>query len=234
MIDTERYNRQIILPEIGIEGQKRLAAASVVIIGLGGLGAPVATYLTGAGIGRIGLCDSDTVSLSNLQRQVLYTSDDIGESKVKIAKKRLTAMNPELVVDTYPEGLNPCNAADIIARYDLIIDCCDNFATRYLIDDTCSELGKTWIYGSIGAFMGQVSVMNGISGTRYLDLYPDRDSLCARPRIVAGVLGAVPGVTGAVQASEAIKTIAGFGETLDGKLLSINLLTLQTDIIKFK
>lgn len=233
MNSDERYARQIMLLEIGAEGQNRLARSAVLIVGLGGLGSPAATYLACAGVGRLGLCDSDTVSLSNLQRQVLYTSAQVGQQKTDVARQRLTAMVPELVADLHPDGLTEDNAGEIIAGYDIVVDCCDNFATRYLIDDTCASLGKPWVYGSIGAFHGQVAVMNGRAGVRYATLFPDRQNLCSRPRATAGVLGPVPGVVGAIQAIEALKLLAGFGRPLDGRLMSLDLLTMQTEIIDF-
>ena len=232
-MNNERYARQLILPEIGPEGQKRLATASVLIVGLGGLGAPVATYLAGAGVGRIGLCDPDTVSLSNLQRQTLYTEAETGLPKTDCARKRLAAMSAHTVLDTYPLGLQPENAREIIRQYDIVTDCCDNFATRYLIDEACAAEGKPWVYGSIGAFGGQLAVMNGSRQLRYTSLYPDRDALAAKPAASAGVLGAVPGVVGALQANEAIKMICGFGDTLDGRLFTIDLKTLETNIFEF-
>lgn len=232
-MDSIRYARQLQLAEIGEAGQQKLARASVLIVGLGGLGAPVATYLVGAGIGRIGLCDPDVVSLSNLQRQVLYTEDEVGLPKTACAACRLSAISGHTVIEQYPDGLTACNADAIIGAYDIVVDCCDNFRTRYLIDDVCAAVGKPWVYGSIGAFHGQVAVMNGPSGLRYSTLYPDRAELEARPAASGGVLGVVPGVIGAIEAGEVIKLIAGFGEPLDGRLFTINLKTLQTDIIEF-
>ncbi len=232
-IDLRRYSRQTMLAEIGEEGQRRLLASSVLIVGLGGLGAAVATYLTGAGVGRIGLCDPDRVSLSNLQRQVLYTEQQIGMPKVEEAARRLGSQSSSTRFDLHPDGLTEENGETLAAGYDLLVDCTDNFATRYLIDDICHRLGKPWVYGSIGEFRGQVAVMNHLNGRRYTDLYPDRDALCALPRKTAGVIGAVPGVIGAMEASEALKLLAGFGDPLDGKLFSIDLLTLSTSIIEF-
>lgn len=229
-----RYSRQTMLAEIGPEGQEKLSRASVLIVGLGGLGAPVATYLTGAGVGRIGLCDPDTVSLTNLQRQVLYTEESVGQPKAEVARTRLQAMSGHTEFEVLTEGLTPENAADVIGGYDLVVDCTDNFVTRYLIDDTCAALGKPWVHGAIGEFYGQVAVMNAASGCRYSDLYPDRGRLCGLPRKVAGVLGTVPGVIGAIEASEAIKLLVGFGEPLDGKLLTINLLNLQSEILTIR
>lgn len=232
-IDLRRYSRQTMLAEIGEEGQRRLLSSSVLIIGLGGLGAAVATYLTGAGVGHIGLCDPDRVSLSNLQRQVLYTEQQIGMPKVEEAARRLGAQSSSTRFDLHSDGLTEENGETLAAGYDLLVDCTDNFSTRYLIDDICRKLGKPWVYGSIGEFRGQVAVMNHLNGRRYADLYPDREALCALPRKTAGVIGAVPGVIGAIEASEALKLLAGFGDTLDGRLFSIDLLTLSSSIIEF-
>lgn len=232
-IDLARYSRQTMLPGIGEEGQRKLLASSVLIVGLGGLGAAVATYLTGAGVGRIGLCDSDRVSLSNLQRQVLYTESQVGSLKVEEASRRLQSQSAHTRFDLYPDGLTEENGETLASGYDLVTDCTDNFATRYLIDDICARLGKPWVYGSIGEFRGQLAVMNYHSGRRYSDLYPDREALCSLPRRVAGVIGAVPGVIGALEASEAIKLLTGVGQPLDGRLFAIDLLTLSTSIIEF-
>ncbi|HIY14884.1 HesA/MoeB/ThiF family protein [Alistipes sp. An66] len=233
MDPRERYARQTMLPEIGPEGQRRLAASSVLLVGVGGLGSPAALYLTGAGVGRLGLADPDTVSESNLQRQVLYTESQIGRPKPAAARERLAALSSSTRFDLHPEGLTAENARELVAAYDLVVECCDNFATRYLLDEACAEVGRPWVYGSIGAFHGQVSLFNGRTGRRYTELYPDREALCALPRSTAGVLGTVPGVIGAIEASEAIKWIAGFGEPLEGKLFTIDLKTLQTETIEF-
>lgn len=233
MGSNERYSRQSMLAEIGEEGQKRIAASSVLIIGLGGLGAPVATYLTGAGVGRIGLCDPDTVSESNLQRQVLYTALQLGRPKAECACERLRDMSPHTRFDIHACGFTQKNAMEMAADYDIVVDCCDNFATRYLIDDVCATLCKTWIYGSIGEFRGQVAVMNGNARRRYIHLYPEREALCSRPARINGVLGPVPGVVGAMEASEALKVITGVGEPLDGRLFTIDLLSLQTCLLDF-
>ena len=233
MDPRERYARQTMLPEIGPEGQRRLDASSVLLVGVGGLGSPAALYLTGAGVGRLGLADPDTVSESNLQRQVLYTESQIGRPKPAAARERLAALSSSTRFDLHPEGLTAENARELVAAYDLVVECCDNFATRYLLDEACAEVGRPWVYGSIGAFHGQVSLFNGRTGRRYTELYPDREALCALPRSTAGVLGTVPGVIGAIEASEAIKWIAGFGEPLEGKLFTIDLKTLQTETIEF-
>lgn len=232
-MNDERYARQTALPEIGPTGQAMIERGSVLIVGLGGLGAPAATYLTGAGVGRIGLCDPDTVSLSNLQRQVLYTEAEVGQPKVDCAARRLAAISGHTVFEKYPQGLTPENAREIIGAYDIVVDCCDNFATRYLIDDVCAELGKVWVYGSIGAFTGQAAVMNGAHGLRYSYLYPDREELEGQPAASGGVLGIVPGVIGAIEAGEALKLLGQFGEPLDGKLYVIDLKTLNTNILQF-
>lgn len=230
---NQRYSRQIALHEIKEEGQARLMQSSALIVGLGGLGSAVATYLTGAGIGHIGLCDSDTVSLSNLQRQVLYTEAEVGRPKAEMARRRLSAQSSPTRFSVYPDGLTDCNAIRIAAAFDILVDCTDNYATRYLIDDICLKLGKPWVYGSIGEFSGQVAVMNHHSQRRYADLYPDREALCSLPRRTAGVIGSVPGVIGSIQATEVLKILGGFGTPLDGKLLTLDLLTMETNILDF-
>ena len=232
-MSSERYARQTMLPEIGPAGQLRLHDAAVLIVGLGGLGSAAAPYLVGAGIGRIGLADPDTVSESNLPRQILYTEAQLGEPKVAAARQRLAALCSATRFDCYPEGITAENAAQIIPAYDLVIDCCDNYPTRYLIDDCCAACGKPWIYGSIGEFCGQASVMNYRRQSRYAALYPDREALCALPRSSSGVLGPLPGIIGAIEAAEAIKLLSGAGESLDGRLFTIDLKTLQTNIFDF-
>lgn len=219
-----------MLPEIGIEGQRRLRQASVLIVGLGGLGCPAAMYLAGAGTGRIGLCDADTVSLSNLQRQTLYSTADTGLAKTEAAYRRLSALDPGIRFDLHPQGLTPTNAEAVIQDYDIVVDCCDNHATRYLIDDTCKRLGKPWVYGSIGAFEGMVSTFTP-GGVRYRDIFPDSDELAARPPSSGGVIGAVPGIIGAIEAAEAVKLICGFGDTLEGRLLTADIKTMTFNTI---
>ncbi|MDE7409736.1 MAG: HesA/MoeB/ThiF family protein [Muribaculaceae bacterium] len=227
----ERYSRQIMLPEIGVEGQERLLKASVLIVGLGGLGSPVALYLTGAGIGRIGLCDSDIVSISNLQRQILYSEQSEGWPKADSAYQRLSGLSSATSFDIWKDGLTPENAEDIISGYDLVVDCTDNHAVRYLIDDICLKLDKTWIYGAIEGLEGRISTF-GRNGFRYTDLYPDREMLSAIPKAYGGVIGPVPGIIGSLQASEAIKLICGFGKTLIGKLLIFNLKDITLKILE--
>lgn len=220
----------MMLPEIGEEGQQRLAGSKVLIVGLGGLGCPVSLYLTGAGVGNIGLCDSDTVSASNLQRQTLYGEEMVGELKVRAARRRLSSLSSSVSFELFPDGLTSDNAAEIISQYDLIVDCCDNHSTRYLLDDVCHALGKPWIFASIGAFDGIVSTFLP-GGTRYADLFPEREILGNQPPASGGVIGAVPGIIGSIEAAEAIKLICGFGETLSGRLLMANIKSMTFNII---
>lgn len=226
--ETARYNRQILLDEIGEDGQLRLKQARVLIVGVGGLGSPIALYLTGAGVGTLGLIDDDTVSESNLQRQVLYSEPEIGLSKAEQAGKRLQALNSQVHIETYSERLTADNAEAIIGGYDLVVDGCDNFATRYLINDTCVRMGKVYIYGAIRAFDGQVSVFNYQGGPDYRRLFPDEEEMYAMPHPPKGVLGVTPGLIGCAEANEALKIIVGYGEVLSGKLWQINLKTMET------
>lgn len=225
---NERYNRQLILSEIGEEGQARLQQARVLIVGVGGLGSPIALYLAGAGVGIIGLIDDDVVSESNLQRQVLYNETEVGLSKAEKAREHLQALNSHIRIEAYPERLTTENAETIISRYDLILDGCDNFATRYLINDTCVRLGKVYIYGAIRAFDGQVSVFNYQGGPDYRRLFPDEEEMYRMPHPPKGVLGVTPGLIGCAEANEALKIIIGYGEVLSGKLWQIDLKTLET------
>lgn len=230
MNDNERYSRQTMLPCIGDEGQRKLLKARVAVIGLGGLGAPAATYLAGAGIGTLVLVDADTVSLSNLQRQVLYSEKEIGMSKAECAARRLNALNSTVATVPFARRLTEQNGEDILHGCDVVVDCTDNYEARYTIDSLCRKLGIPWVYGSIGEFSGQVSIFGYKSGTRYTDLYPDRDALCSLPHSVRGVLGAVPGVIGAIQANEVVKLIAGCEDILDGRLFTIDLMSMETNI----
>lgn len=226
-----RYDRQLILPEIGEEGQRKLAQSKVLIVGVGGLGSPISLYLTGAGVGTIGLVDDDVVSITNLQRQVLYSEPELGMKKAKCAAKRLTALNGDVKVIPYSTRLTERNAKELISQYDIVIDGCDNFATRYLINDCCLESGKVYVYGAIGGFEGQVSVFNYQGNTNYRTLYPDEKEMTEMPVPLKGVLGVTPAVVGSVEANEAIKVICGFGDILAGKLWTIDLRTMQTNII---
>lgn len=227
----ERYNRQIILPELGEEGQQRIQRAKVLIVGVGGLGSPVSLYLTGAGVGTIGLMDDDVVSISNLQRQILYSEAEVGMPKAIQAKKRLEALNSSIQINAYPNRLTTENAAGIISQYDIVVDGCDNFATRYLINDTCVQLGKIYVYGAIRAFDGQVSVFNYQGGKTYRDLFPDEQEMLSMPAPPKGVLGVTPGLVGCAEANEVVKIICGYGDVLSGKLWQIDLKTLESYLI---
>lgn len=229
--NMDRYNRHHILKEIGIEGQESLKKSSVLIVGVGGLGSPIALYLVAAGVGRVGLIDDDNVSLSNLQRQVIYSESEVGQSKVECAKRRLNALNSETIIDTYNSRLSSDNADNIVCNYDIVIDGCDNYETRYLINDTCVKLGKPYIYGAIGEFSGQVSVFNYMGGKTYRDLYPDEEQLCSMPRATIGVIGSIPGLIGTIQATEAIKIITNCGVILSNKLYIIDMLRMNNHII---
>ena len=225
-----RYDRQMILPEIGEEGQKKLLDAKVLIVGVGGLGSPIALYLAGAGVGCIGLVDDDVVSISNLQRQVLYSEKELGKSKAICAAERLSALNSEIKIQPYSTRLTGDNAFDIIGDYDMVVDGCDNFATRYLINDICIEQGKPYIYGAICGFEGQVSVFNfGKRKKSYRDLYPDEEEMKRMPPPPKGVMGITPAVVGSIEATEVLKVIGGFGDVLAGELWTIDLCTLQSN-----
>ncbi len=228
----ERYSRQILLSEIGEEGQALFSNARVLVVGLGGLGSPVCTYLVGAGVGTVGLCDRDAVSLSNLHRQTLYCPDEECLPKVKCAFQRLKSFSPGTDLPLYPDGITEVNALDIIEKYDIVVDCTDNFKTRYTIDDACTKLGKPWVHASIEAFYGYVVLLNGERGVRYRDIFPDREELFDK-KANKGVFGPLPGIIGSIQASEVLKWVGGFGECLDGKLMSFDAKTLKSNIIEF-
>ena len=227
---TERYIRHINLKQIGETGQKKLQQSSVLIVGVGGLGSPISLYLTAAGLGRIGLIDFDTVSLSNLQRQILYTENDLGKPKVEIAYNKLKALNSELKIDIYNFKLTVDNAEEIISNYDIIVDGCDNFDTRYCIDDICNKLEKPYVYGSIGEFKGQVSVFNYKGSKSYRDLFPENYSV---NNDLPGVMGVTPGITGTIQAAEVIKIITESGEVLRNKLLIIDILSMKQILLDY-
>lgn len=228
----ERYLRHTMLGEIGEQGQQRLLEASVLIVGVGGLGSPIALYLAAAGVGRIGLVDADVVSRSNLQRQVLYKESEVGRKKVESARRRLEELNSTVQVETYDMMFDEATAADLVSRYDIVVDGCDNLATRYLIDRCCEELGRPYVYGSIGEFHGQASLFNYEGGMRYRDLYPDEQELLSMPRTVTGVVGVLPGIIGCIEAAEVIKIVTGCGETLRNRLYTIDLLTMQSNLLE--
>ena len=234
-MDKNRYNRQIILPEIGIEGQQKLLNARVLVIGAGGLGCPILQYLVAAGVGNIGIIDADVVSISNLHRQILYIVADVGKQKVSVAKAHLLNQNPAIKIDAYPVMLHTSNALEIFRPYDFVIDGSDNFATRYLVNDACVILKKVFVSGSIFKFEGQISVFNYQNGPTYRCLYPEPPTAGSVPNCSEiGVIGALAGIIGTMQAAEAIKIITGAGEVLSGKLLLFDMLTMRSQIIKFK
>ena len=218
--EMRRYSRHLIMPEVGIDGQRRLKAASVLCIGAGGLGSPAALYLAAAGVGRLGIVDFDAVDFSNLHRQILHGTPDVGRPKLQSARDRLTAINPEIRIDTYETTLSSANALDLFRDYDVILDGTDNFPTRYLVNDACVLLGKPNAYGSIFRFEGQASVFGAPGGPCYRCLYPEPPPPGLVPSCAeGGVLGVLPGVVGTIQATEAIKLILGVGRPLVGRLL---------------
>jgi molybdopterin/thiamine biosynthesis adenylyltransferase/rhodanese-related sulfurtransferase len=221
--EYERYSRHIILPEVGLEGQKRLKAASVLCIGTGGLGSPLLLYLAAAGVGRIGIVDFDIVDSSNLQRQIIHGIDWVGKPKINSAKNRIAQINPNCQVDLYETSLNSQNALEILKPYDVIVDGTDNFPTRYLTNDACVLLDKPNVYGSIFRFEGQATVFNYEGGPNYRDLYPEPPPPGMVPSCAeGGVLGVLPGIIGTIQATETIKIILGAPNTLSGRLLLFN------------
>ncbi|BAU66770.1 UBA/THIF-type NAD/FAD binding protein [Stanieria sp. NIES-3757] len=221
--DYQRYSRHIILPEVGLEGQKRLKAASVLCIGTGGLGSPLLLYLAAAGIGRIGIVDFDTVDHSNLQRQIIHGTSWVGKPKIESAKQRILEINPYCQIDLYQTAITSANALDIFAPYDVIVDGTDNFPTRYLTNDACVLLNKPNVYGSIFRFEGQATVFNYQDGPNYRDLYPEPPPPGMVPSCAeGGVLGVLPGIIGTIQATETIKIILGAENTLSGRLLLYN------------
>ncbi len=228
-----RYNRQKILPEIGEAGQKKIAKASVLCIGAGGLGCPALLYLAAAGVGRIGIVDFDTVDESNLQRQVLFTTDQIGQNKAIAAQERLTALNPDIKIQAYPEALNAENAESFFTPYDVIIDGTDNFAAKFLINDAAVKTTKPFIYGSILGFDGQVAAFNVAGGPCYRCLFPEPPKGHIPNCAEAGVIGAVAGMIGTTQAMEAIKIIVGHESfaPLNGKLWTIDMHSMDNKVL---
>ncbi len=230
-----RYSRHLLIPEVGLEGQRKLKASSVLVIGTGGLGSPVALYLAAAGIGRIGLVDYDVVDFSNLQRQVIHGTSGIGELKVESARRRMLDLNPDIQVEVYNEPFTSANAMQIAESYDLIIDGTDNFPTRYLTNDLCVLTGKPNVYGSIYRFDGQVSVFDARRGPCYRCLFPEPPPPGLVPSCAeGGVLGVLPGTIGTLQATEAIKVLLGIGEPLIGRLLLYNALDMSFEFVKLR
>tara|TARA_R110002049_G_scaffold50370_3_gene143039 strand:+ start:67002 stop:68183 length:1182 start_codon:yes stop_codon:yes gene_type:complete len=226
--EIKRYARHLTLPEVGVEGQSKLKAASVLIVGAGGLGSPTAMYLAAAGVGRLGLVDFDQVEYSNLHRQIIHASENVGRSKVDSAAEMLSSVNPLIQVDRYPHALTSNNAMQIVAGYDIVIDGTDNFSTRYLVNDVCVLLKKPNCYGSIFRFEGQASVFGYGNGPCYRCLYPQPPAAGTVPSCAeGGVLGVLPGLVGTIQATEAIKLILGIGDSLDGRLLLIDAMDMK-------
>ncbi|HSZ24424.1 MAG TPA: molybdopterin-synthase adenylyltransferase MoeB [Cytophagaceae bacterium] len=232
--ELKRYNRHIILSEIGLEGQEKLKNASVFVIGAGGLGCSLLLYLTAAGVGRIGIADFDVVDETNLQRQILYTTEDIGLSKAEQAKKRLQLLNPFVKVEAYKIKIDRYNVLDLLKEYAIVVDGSDNFATRYLINDACVICDKPLVFGSIFKFEGQVSVFNYQGGPTYRCLYPEPPKEGEVPNCSEiGVIGVLPGIVGTIQANEVIKIITGIGEILKGKLLMFDALSMLFTTVSF-
>ena len=233
--ETARYSRHLQLPEIGATGQQKLKTAKVLVVGCGGLGCPVLQYLAAAGVGTLGLLDFDTVDESNLQRQVLYGTADVGRPKAAVAAEKLGAQNPFISLQTHEVLLTAANVLGLFAGYDLVVDCSDNFATRYLVNDACVVLGLPLVFGAIFKFEGQVSVFNHHSGPTYRCLYPQPPAPGEAPNCAqVGVLGVLPGLVGTLQAAEALKIILGLGTVLSGRLLLVDALGMQFQTIRFR
>ena len=230
-----RYKRHILLPEVGVEGQKKLLEAKVLMLGAGGLGSPAALYLAAAGVGTIGIVDMDDVDASNLQRQILHNIDRIGDRKVDSAKKTLTMLNPDVNVVTYDTRLSAENIMDIIAGYDVIVDGADNFPSRYVLNDASVKLGIPVVHGSIFRFEGMVSVFHPLEGPTYRDMVPEPPPAELAPSCAeAGVLGVLPGIVGSIQALETIKVILGLGEPLIGRILSVDTTEMEFRVFNLR
>lgn len=230
--EETRYHRQMIIPEVGAEGQEKLKKASVAVIGAGGLGSPVLLYLAAAGIGRLGIVDADEVITSNLQRQILYVTADVTRQKAVAAAERIRQLNPHTEVLAFPVRFTVENAAEILSGFDIAVDCTDNYATRYLLSDTTRTMGIPMVYGAVSQFMGQVSVFNYHQGPSYRDLYPEEihrkgDAGPAEQ----GVIGVLPGIIGSFQACEVIKIITRAGDICSGRLIQVDAINLRTEII---
>ena len=230
-----RYGRHLILPEVGAEGQRRLKQARVLLVGAGGLGSPAALYLAAAGVGHLGLCEFDTVDRSNLQRQVLYGTRDVGRSKVEAARERLADLNPNVHVEPHAVRLDRANALELVQAHDLVVDGTDNFATRYLVNDACVLAGRPNVYASIFRFEGQASIFATADGPCYRCLHPEPPPPGLVPSCAeGGVLGVLPGLLGLVQATEALKLILGIGEPLIGRLLLVDALSMRFQSMKLR
>ena len=233
--EIERYSRHLIMPEVGMEGQLKLKQAKVLCIGTGGLGAPLGLYLAAAGVGRIGLVDFDRVDDSNLQRQILFSTRDVGRPKIEAAADRLHGLNPEIQIDTFDTHLSSENALEILKDYDIIVDGTDNFPTRYLVNDACVLLKKRNVYGSIFRFEGQATIFGDPEGPCYRCLYPEPPPPGLVPSCAeGGVLGVLPGIVGAIQAAETLKLIIGKGDSLVGRLLLFDALAMRFRELKLR
>ncbi|UKM64423.1 HesA/MoeB/ThiF family protein [Flavobacteriaceae bacterium GSB9] len=230
---TNRYNRHIILSEIGEAGQNKISNAKVLVVGAGGLGCPILQYLAAAGVGTLGIIDFDVVETSNLQRQILFGNATLGQNKALAAKQRLEDLNPEISITAYAEQLTYQNAVGLFKNYDIIVDGSDNFETRYLVNDACVITNKPLVFGAIFKFEGQLSVFNYSNGPSYRCLFPSAPKKGSVPNCSEiGVLGVLPGIIGSMQANEALKIILGIGHPLSGKLLCYNALTAQSHVLK--
>jgi sulfur-carrier protein adenylyltransferase/sulfurtransferase len=233
--EIQRYSRHLIMPEVGMDGQLKLKQAKVLCIGTGGLGAPLGLYLAAAGVGRIGLVDFDTVDSTNLQRQILFSTSDVGRPKIAAAADRLRGLNPDIQIDTFETRLTSDNALDLFKDYDIIVDGTDNFPTRYLVNDACILLGKQNVYGSIFRFEGQITVFGAPGGPCYRCLYPEPPPPGLVPSCAeGGVLGVLPGIVGSIQAAETLKLIIGKGESLVGRLLLFDALAMRFRELKLR
>jgi len=227
-----RYSRQTMLSEIGEDGQRKIRQSSVLVIGAGGLGSAVCTYLVAAGIGKLFIIDADTVSIDNLQRQVLYRENQVGKPKSITAQKSLQGLNSDVEIIAIQDYFSAKNAEELVKNIDIVIDACDNFKTRYLINDICVALDKPFIYGAISEFSGQLSVFNYQRGSTYRCLFPDEEEMIASQKTVVGVFGVLPSIIGSLQVNEAIKLITNCGRPLVNKLFTINLKNNQTNILE--
>ncbi len=226
--EIDRYQPHLLLPEIGFKGQLLLKKSRVLIVGVGGLGCPASLYLAAAGVGHLGLIDGDQVSLNNLQRQILYSTDQVSLPKVQAAQERLHSLNPEVHVEIYPQELTPQNARDLFQKYDIILDGTDNFKTRYVISDACTATEKPHVYGAVSKFDGQASLFFPPQGPCYRCLYPQSAENCQAPTCGGqGVLGVLPGLVGTLQATEVLKFILKIGNSLLGRLLILDTLDLK-------
>lgn len=232
--ELRRYSRHLLIPQVGLQGQERLAASRVLIVGAGGLGSPVGEYLAAAGVGRIGIADDDAVDVTNLQRQTLFTTRDIGRAKVTAAAERLFAMNPNVAVDAIPVRVTAENARELVRLYDVVVDCTDRFPSRYVLNDACFFEGKPLVHGSIFRFDGQISVFDAREGPCYRCLYPQAPLAGTVPTCAeGGVLGVLAGIVGTLQAAEALKLVLGIGKPLIGRLLLVDALEARTREVRF-